>query len=247
MRFLIFLLAVTAFGRAQSVGDLVNEGDALDAKNQNAKALAIYLQAERLEPGNAEILCLVSKEYAQKMSDAPGAAEKQALGQKALAYARRAVECGPDDAEAHLSLAIVCGKAAFLKSARERMEYSRLIRQEAQKAIDLDPGNDLAWHVLGRWNYEVANLSGPVKFLAETLYGRMPDASIMEALQCFQKAAALNPRRLVNVAELGRTLAVLGRKDEARATLGKALGMPSREKDDDETKARARKALADLD
>lgn len=237
---------MAAFAHAQSVAGLMKRGDAFDAKNQNAEALAIYLGVEKQEPDNTDVLRLISKQYAQQMTDAP-AADKEALGERALDYAKRAVKAGPDNAQAHLSLAIVYGKISFLRSARERMEYSRFIKDEAQKAIGLDPENDLAWHVLGRWNYEVANLSGPVKFFAQTLYGKMPDASTEKALECFQKAVALNPNRLANEAELGRTLALLGRKDEARAALEKALEMPSREKDDDETKARARKALMALD
>jgi tetratricopeptide (TPR) repeat protein len=74
----------------------------------------------------------------------------------------------------------------------------------------------------------------------------MPDASNEKALACFKKAVALNPERLLNQAELGRALAAAGRKDEARAALKKALEMPSREKDDNETKSRARKVLEDL-
>jgi tetratricopeptide (TPR) repeat protein len=240
------LLSLTPSARAQPVAELIKQGDAFDARNRNAEALVIYLRAEKLAPHDADVLRLISKQYAQQMAGA-APAEKQALGEKALDYSKRAVQAGPDNAQAHLSLAIVYGKIAFLQSASERMEYSRLIKQEAQKAIDLDPKSDLAWHVLGRWNYEVANLSGPLKFFAQTLYGKMPDASTEKALECFQKAAALNPSRLMNEAELGRTLAILGRKDEARAALKKSLGMPSREKDDDETKTRARKALAALD
>jgi tetratricopeptide (TPR) repeat protein len=232
--------------QAQPVADLIRQGDALDAKNQSAKALAIYREAEKLEPGNADVLRLISKQYAQQMVDA-GAADKQALGGKALDYAKRAVQAGPENAQAHLSLAIVYGKIAFLQPAKERVKYSRLIKQEVEKSIGLDSQNDLAWHVLGRWHYEVANLSAPLKFFAQTLYGKMPEASNEQALECFQKAVALNPKRLMNEAELGRTLAILGRKDQARAALEKALEMPSREKDDDETKTRAKKALAALD
>jgi len=230
---------------AQTADDLVKQGDALDAKDGNAAAVEIYLQADKLRPNDAEILRRIAKQYAQQIADA--VADQTELGAKALDYATRAVKADPDNAQAHLALAIVYGKVSFLKSAKEKMQYSRGIHDETEKSIALDPKNDLAWHVLGRWNYEIANLSGPVKFFAETLYGKFPDASNERALECFQKALALNPRRLVNGAELGRTLAVMGRKDEARAALEKALEMPSREKDDDETKARARKALESLD
>ncbi|HVE15450.1 MAG TPA: hypothetical protein VNB29_01880 [Chthoniobacterales bacterium] len=245
---LAWLLVVAGLGvaaHAESAAEFVKQGDVLDVKNQNAAALALYLKADQLDPGDAEVLRRISKQYAQEMADAP-ADQKEALGEKALGYSKRAVQAGPDNSQAHLSLAIVYGKIAFLKSPRERMEYSHLIKQEAEKAIELDPKNDLAWHVLGRWNYEVANLSGALKFIAQTLYGKMPEASNEKALECFQKAVALNPERLLNQVELGRTLAAVGRKDQARAALKKALEMPSREKDDDETKSRARKALEAL-
>jgi tetratricopeptide (TPR) repeat protein len=242
---LVLMLVCMDFAHAESATDLIRKGDALDAKNQNADALVIYLEADRQQPGDPEILRRISKQYAQQMADSGGDAPE--LGDKALDYALRAVKAGPDNAQAHLALAIVYGKISYLKPARQRMQDSRTILEEARKAVELDPANDLAWHVVGRWNYEVANLSGPVKFIAETLYGKLPDASNEKALECFEKAAALNPKRLLNQAELGRALAAVGRKDEARAALEKALGMPSREKDDDETKERARKALNALD
>jgi tetratricopeptide (TPR) repeat protein len=236
---LLVCLSLLSVARGEAVDALIEKADALDAKNRNAEALAVCLEAEKLEPGNAEILHRIAKQYAQQMTESDG----KALGASALDYAQRAVKAGPDNSQAHLSLAIVYGKIAFLKSPRERMEYSHQIKDEAETALRLDPRNDLAWHVLGRWNYEVANLSGPVKFVAESLYGKMPAASNERALGCFQKAVALNPRSVMNQVELGRTLVVLGRKDEARPVLEKALAMPSREKDDDETKDRARKAL----
>jgi len=245
-RLLVFLIpALMGAVQAGSVDDLIKKGDALDTKNQNAGALAVYLEADKLQPGDAEILRRIAKQYAQQMADA--GTEVHELGDKALDYAKRAVKADPGNAQAHLSLAIVYGKVSCLKPAKQRMQDSKLIRDEAQRAVDLDPRNDLAWHVLGRWNYEVANLSAPVKFFAETLYGKLPDASNEKALECLEKAVALNPDRLLNQAELGRALAAAGRKDEARAVLEKALRMPSREKDDDETKERARKALDALD
>ncbi|MGH8048458.1 MAG: hypothetical protein ACREKL_14545 [Chthoniobacterales bacterium] len=241
----LLILALLSPLHAQSVDELIRQGDALDAKNRNGDAMLIYLKADKLRPGDSEILRRISKQYAQQMSDSGAKADE--LGALALDYAKQAVKADPDNAQAHLSLAIVYGKISYLRPAKERMQDSRLILQEAQKAVELDPKDDLAWHILGRWNYEVANLSGPVKFLAETLYGKLPPASDEKALECFQKAVALNPKRLLNQVELGRTLAALDRKDEARAVLKKALEMPSREKDDEETRDRARKALKALD
>ena len=88
--------------------------------------------------------------------------KRRQLGEKALDAARRAVTADPNNSQTHLSLAIVYGRIALDEPPRRKIEMSRLIKQEAETAARLDPKNDYAWHVLGRWNYEVANFNpGP--------------------------------------------------------------------------------------
>jgi tetratricopeptide (TPR) repeat protein len=243
---LLIALLVPALGRAESVSALIERGDALDAKNQNAAALAIYLQADAAQPNDAEILRRIAKQYSQQMVGESKSDENRALGEKALDYAKRAKALDPKNANARLCLAICYGKVAFLESARTRVEFSRLIKDEADAAVGLDPSLDYGWHVLGRWNYELANFNAALRFLAQVIYGRFPDASNERAVECFRKAIAINPDRVIHHVELGRTYAAMGRKEEARAELKKGLSLPSREKDDDESKDRARKALGAL-
>ena len=239
-------LAATTCARAQSAADLLRAGDALDAKHRNQEACEIYLKADMLQANDAEILRRIAKQYSQQVVSESRTPENRELARKALDYAGRAVKCDPDNANARLSLAICYGKAAFLESARRRIEMAGLIRKEAEAALRLDPGLDYAWHVLGRWNYELANFNAALRFLAETIYGKFPDASNERAAECFEKALAIRSDRVIHHVELGRAFAALGRKQEAIAELKKGLSLPSREKDDDESKDRARKALAAL-
>ncbi len=74
----------------------------------------------------------------------------------------------------------------------------------------------------------------------------MPPASNDEAVKCFHKALELDSKRLLHVVELGRTLAMMGRHDEARKYLEKGLAMPMIEKDDRDTLERARASLRDI-
>ena len=240
------VIGATLAAHAQSAGELLRSGDALDAKHRNQEALVVYLQADALQPDDAEILRKIAKQYSQQVVSESRSPENKELARKALDFALRAVKCDPDNANARLSLAICYGKAAFLEGARRRIEMSRMIRDEAEAALRLDPGSDYAWHVLGRWNYELANFNAALRFLAETVYGKLPDASNERAAECFEKAVAIQPGRVIHHVELGRTYAALGRKQEARAELSKGLALPSREKDDNESKDRARKALAAL-
>jgi len=239
-------LGVVLNAQAQSPGDLVRAGDDLDAKNRNQEAVEIYLKADALQPNDAEILRRIAKQYSQQMVSESRSPENKELARKALDYAQRAVKSDLGNANARLSLAICYGKAAFFESARRRIEMSRLIREEAETSLRLDPSLDYAWHVLGRWNYELANVNSALRFLAAAICGKLPDASNERAAECFEKAVAIQPGRVIHHVELGRTYAALGQKKAAIAELKKGLSLPSREKEDNESKDRARKALMAL-
>jgi tetratricopeptide (TPR) repeat protein len=247
MRVLALFLCAVATLQAQSVSDLITAGDALDAKNKNSEALALYLQADASNPNDAEILRRISKQYNQLMLDAKTSTERTDLGQKALDAAKRAVAADPNNAQAHLSLAIVYGRIALNEAPRRKVELSRIIKQEAETAARLDPKSDYAWYVLGRWNYEIANFNPVLKALAQAVYGRLPDASNEKAVEYFQKAIALQPRRVIHHLELGRAYLAVGQTQKARDELSTGLALPSTDKDDDEDKQRARATLKKLD
>lgn len=246
-RFLLLLAALTtASALAADFSQLVKSGDFHDANYQFDKALEFYLPAEKLQPANAELLVKISRQYALRMNDLPKPADRIASGRTALAYAERAVAAAPAECDPHLSVAICLGKLTPLLGAREKVEASRKIKTSADKALKLDPKNDYAWHLLGRWHQSLANIGGATRALARVIYGGLPAASNEEAVKCFRQAIALNPRRLVHVVELGRTYAMMGRNAEAKKYLQLGLSMPDTEKDDPETKRRGRTSLKEI-
>ena len=224
--------------------ELVKNGDVHDARFEFDKALEFYLPAEKLQPENTRLLVRISRQYALRMNDLPNKEDKVASCRKGLAYAERAVASSPDDCDSNLCVAICLGKMTPYLGARESVEASRRIKIAAEKAVKLDPKNDLAWQLLGRWHQELANIGMTTRALAKIIYGGLPAASNEEAVKCFQKAIALNPKRLVHVVELGRTYAMMGQNENARKYLKMGLAMQETDKDDPETKARARASLA---
>lgn len=231
---------------ADSAEDLIKKGAVCDARLVADQALQFYLQAEKLEPKNADLLVRIARQYRHLMSDATATDEKLRLGGIAVDYSRKAVALAPKDAEANLSLAISCGKVLPLQSKREQADNSRVIKASAEKVVALDPKNDLGWHILGRWYFNMANIGGLKRALAQLAYGALPAATNQDAVRCFEKAIALNPNRLMHPIELGRAYAQMGRKTEARALITKGLAMTGTEKDDPETKTKGRAALAEL-
>lgn len=188
----------------------------------------------------------ITMQYSFLMTDATDKVEKERLGRLSLSYAQKAVKLNPDLCDAHLCLAVSHGKLLPLMGMKDRIAASRTIKAAADRAVALDPGNDLAWHILARWHQLLANITGFKKAFAELVYGSLPKASSAESVQYFEKAIALNPARLMHYIELGRTYAQMGKNEDAVKYLKKGLAMPDREKDDPDTKKRGRETLEKL-
>ena len=243
---LLLLTSLASWAAPVQFARLLEEGDALCEQNRNSEALAVYLQAQALREPDAELLHRIAKQYAQMISDPHPKSEKRKLAKTAVAYAQRAVADSPRNAQAHLTLAICYGKLAQLDSPRARIAHSRKILEEAQTAAALDPEADYAWHVLGRWHYEMATLHPTLRLAAQTLFGPIPDASLAQAVEFLERAQRTGPPRVAHHIELGRAYAAVGRPQEAREQITKGLALPSREKADEETKERGRKTLSAL-
>ncbi len=240
------MLLVAGRLSAQTAEELIQKGDTYSAKFQSAEALQCFLPAEKLDPKNARLLVRISQQYRHLMSDATAKPEKVQLGLTAVSYARRATVLAANDAETHLAVAISYGKLTPFVSSKDQYSYSPLIKAEAEHAIALDPANDLAWQVLGRWYLAVADVGSVKRALARMAYGALPTAKYEDAVRCFEKAIQLNPSRLMHHIELGRTYAQMGRNAEARKSIQQGLALPNTEKDDPETKERGRQLLAKL-
>jgi tetratricopeptide (TPR) repeat protein len=242
----VVLLLTPMTLHAKPADELIAEGDAASVNFHSADALKFYLPAEKLEPNNVRLQVRISREYRHLMSDAKTPEEKFSLGNTAVGYAKRAVALDPNDPEAQLAVAISYGKLQPLDGNRAKLDGSRIIKEAADKVIKLDPGNDLAWHVLGRWHVAVAEISAFERALAQVAHVKLPDSTYDDAARCFEKAIELNPNRPMHYIELGRVYADIGRTNEARIFIMKGLGMPNTEKDDPETKRRGKELLAKL-
>jgi tetratricopeptide (TPR) repeat protein len=229
-----------------AIAQLMAEGDAYDAKLDNVHALQAYLEAEKLGATGAETLYRIARQYALRMNDTTSESEQRDLAETALAYAKRAVAADPRNAKAQLSAAVCYGRLVPYVSSKQKVEFSRLIKEHADIALQLDPTDSYAWHILGVWNYELAKIGPFMRGVVKVVYGAIPPASNEEAVRLLRKAVEIAPERVSHHVELGRAYLALGMKNEARAELERGLALPDREKDDPVSKQRAREAMAAL-
>lgn len=241
-----FLFSIAPSSKAETASELIAKGDAADKVFNPSMALKSYLPAEKLDKDDVDLLLRIARQYRHLMCDVRNEDDKLKYGNLSLAYAKRAAALAPNDSDAVLSPAISYGKMLPLEGKSLQIATSPLIKAAADKAIKLNPRNDSAWHVLGRWHQSLANITGAKRAIAETLYGKIPVGTNADAVACFQKAISLNPGRLRHHVELGRTYAQMGDSANARKCLEKGLKMPNKEKDDFEVKALGKETLAAL-
>lgn len=231
---------------AASAAEFVAQGDAFDAEMKTAKALEAYLAAEEAGVDDADLLIKIATQYGESMVDYSDEKRQKAAGEKALAYALRAVEKAPANADAHLAVAICYGRLLDYLPARQKVEYSRAVKVHAEKAVELNPRSDYAWHMLGRWHRAVATTGILLRGIVEIVYGGLPDASLEDSAEAFEKAVSLAPGRVSHRVELGLTYAEMGEEVKARQSIERGLALPDRERDDPDTKERGRDRLDDL-
>ncbi len=248
-----YFVRLSVFGWSRLVGSstvlgdtaaLMAKGDSFDQQLNAQKALDYYLPANKMEPDNVGSSrphrAAISPPDERRVVEERKASARQYLS-PVCATCRRA---RPEHCRgAALSGDQLRENAAATWQARIRSLPRRESRRQWIGLLQLDPANDTAWHILGRWNRVLADVSVVKRVLAEALYGDLPGQANEEAEKCLAKAIAINPNRLMHYIELGRIYAQMGRKEEARRYINKGLAMPNTEKDDPEMKEIGRETL----
>ena len=240
---LVFLAATSALAEDPRVTALLKQGDAEERLGHTRNALNSFRAAEEIDGRNVGVILRISKQYSDLIPVTKPTDAAQQVAQKALSYAQRAVEIDSNVAKGHLSLAVAYGKMTDFVGNKEKLEYSKYIKQEVEKSIELDQTDDYAWHVLGCWHSGVANVSGMLKLMAKLVYGGMPPASHEDAAKCFKKAIELAPQRVMHHSELARVYQNMGKKDLAAKEWKAVLALPSADGEDEKDHVEAREAL----
>jgi tetratricopeptide (TPR) repeat protein len=222
---------------------LIQQGDAQVRALHAPEALALYDQAAKADPGDIDILLRVSQQCSNLIAQAKSPADALAFAKRSLDQAKQAVALAPANSKAHLALAVAYGRLTDFVDNRAKVEYSRFVKSEADKTLALDPREDFAYHVLGRWNFGIATFNPMLKFIARVVYGGLPDASLEEAARDYKKAIDLAPQRVIHHHELARVYAALGQMDDARSEWEKELTLKPEDNEGEADQKEARAAL----
>jgi tetratricopeptide (TPR) repeat protein len=239
------LIAVTV-GAQQLRADAAEKiaaGDAALAKFDLDGAAGAYREARELAPTDYESAWKLARALVDKGTLTKDRSAQKNFFAEAEQLAREAIRLDPKQSKGHTYLAIAVGKLALFEGGKRKVTLSDEVKAEVQKAIALDAQDDLAYHVLGIWNREVAELNWVLRTFAELLYGKLPEASLDAAITNLRRAAELAPDVVPHQVELGITLADARKWADAKAALDRALAMPKAWVTDDYYKDVAKRTL----
>lgn len=242
----LFCLAFTSISwSVQDIEALIKEGDRLESVPNEKAAFAKFKEVLRLQPSNiyslnkaSELCSRIGKRQAvAKLSEDYYSAAKT--------YASLALKINPTNSESNCVMAIALGRSSLNKSGKEKIISAKEIRKHADLAIKYDPRNFKAWHVLGRWHYELSNLNILERTAVKLLYGGLPFASLTESIKAFEKANSITDGFLLNYLEMAKAYKMNNQKDKAVAALRKMLTLPNHTEDDPAIKESGRRLLKD--
>jgi hypothetical protein len=99
------------------------------------------------------------------------------------------------------------------------------VRERVTAALALSPNDDVALHILGRWEYEMSCVGFAVRMVVKMVYGGLEVGSLAEAHRCLARAIELRPERLVHRVVMARILQKMGQQEEAVRQLEAALSL----------------------
>ncbi|TRY78613.1 hypothetical protein TCAL_09484 [Tigriopus californicus] len=234
-------ISSTAANLSQPEGDsdhleLFPVVDQLMESHGSDQALALTMLRDQESEGNSEYLWRLCKAIYLKSIAAGLAGDtnlKKNLIQEAVNYGEAAIAVNEASAEAHKWYAIVVGCRGEFVGIKEKILDGYEFKKHVDRAAQLSPTDHTIQHLLGRFCYEVAELSWWERKTASALFAEPPSASMEEARDHFLEAERLKPQGWKeNRQFLAKSLIKIGDLPQAVAWLDKADELPIRNPDD---------------
>ena len=243
--FILLLWARMAF--TQDFNSLIQDGAKLEKEQKELQALKKYTEAQKLKPTDLHVLYKCSELYSRIGVRETNSASQEQYYKSSLAYAQMAYKYYPQSDDANVAMSMALGRLALTRSGKEKVSTVKEIKTYADNAIRINPKNFKAWHIIGKWNYEVSNLGFFEKTAIKLIYGGLPNSSFSESVKAYEKVKELNPYFGSNYLELAKAYQKLDDNINAQKNLKYLIAMPNYTEEDPIVKTKATKLLSEIE
>jgi tetratricopeptide (TPR) repeat protein len=222
---------------------LLREAQQEESALKETEALGKYMEVVKIQASNLTALCKCSELCSRIGNRQKEASKKADYFKAAKTYAEVALRVNPHSSEANFVMAFAMGRMSLISSGKEKIITVKEIKHYADNSIREDPRNYKAYHVLGKWNYEVSSLNYLERTMAKFLYGGLPNASLQNAIAFYEKSRGINPGFLLNYLELAKAYKKNNQKNIAIDLLRKMMTLPNHIFDDTRIKREGKQLL----
>jgi len=235
---------------AQTVEELIQEGDKFNTEFNHQKSLEAYQQADKLKHGDWEIFWRISRAMVDIANKMPEATDEQKDAKynkykKSLVYADSAVKLAPDQSVTYLRRAIVNGRIALFEGVFSAIGKVNDVKDDCERAIQLDNGGNyiqaLSHYILGRAHAKVCEKSYLLRLPLGLGWGDM-EVAIRE----FQIALKLKPNYRMFYLDLAKSYIEEDEYELAKQNLLLLEKAPFVLEDDDEYLKEAKQLLVEV-
>jgi tetratricopeptide (TPR) repeat protein len=170
------------------------------------------------------------------------AQDRSAHFRRAEEFAQQAIKADPQGSEGYKWLAIALGAQADDASVKTQIQLSRLVKENIDKALVLNPNDDISLLVLSRWHYKVASLGIWTRAIVRVVYGGLPPASMKKSEELLLRAISIKDR-ISHRYCLAKVYYQMGRREAALHQLRLALTLPITIPEEAEDLDKARRKL----
>ncbi len=243
---LLLLIAVPPLN-AQSTGSAkLASGDAAFIQLDYPGALREYQGALAEIPGNPVLQWRLARLYVCIAEVEENGQLRVAALKNAETHARECIRGDSGKAEGHTWLAAALGYLALEVGMQEQISLSRELLAETDRALALNPKDDIALSIRGSFFRALGNIGWFKKQLASIFVGEIPDGGFAEAESSLLEAVVLAPDIMRHRYELGVLYMDMGRTPEACTQFSQAVRLPVRVAIDRPRLAKIRSFLGEL-
>lgn len=235
---------------SQTVEDLIQEGDKYNTEFTHQKSLEAYQKADKLDPGNWEVLWRISRAIVDIANKMPEENDEQKDAKynkykKSFVYADSAVWLAPNQSVTHLRRAIVNGRIALFQGIFSAIGTVNDVKDDCERAIQLDNGGNyiqaLSHYILARAHAKVCEKTYLLRLPLGLGWGDM-EVAIRE----FQNAIKLKPNYRMFYLDLAKAYIEEDEYEKAKENLLLVEKAPFVLEDDDEYFNEAKKLLVEV-
>lgn len=249
MKYLVILLGslLMLTAGAQDINVLLKEADNLEKQLKEPEALDRYKQVLLQNPVQLKALVKAAELNVALGNRQTDKNSKRLYYETALSFANRAFMADSNQADASYAMSMASGKMTDVETEnRKIVAYVKDVKKYADRALSINPNHARANYTLGKWHYEMANLSGVKKMAVKLFYGGLPEGNLDDAIMYMEKCKTLEPYFVSNYLDLAKAYKDNRRPAQAIEVLNRLVKLPTRSTDDIANKAEGAKLLESM-